>query len=70
MDQSLLNEGQAAKLLTCSVATLRRWRRQCRGPRYARLCRLVRYDQADLADFVEQHKDRPCPRRGRRTTCS
>lgn len=52
---SLLSTSQAAHYLDCSLDTLRRWRRQNRGPKFVRLGsrRLVRYQVQDLDAFVE-----------------
>lgn len=39
----MMNEKQAARMLGVSIAALRRWRREGRGPRFARLEKCVRY---------------------------
>ena len=49
---NLLDEKQAAAILHCSVAFLRRNRRLGLEPAYCRLGRLVRYRPEDLAAFV------------------
>ena len=46
--KNLLSEGQLAELLTVSVAALRRWRLQKRGPKYIKLGTLVRYRLSDI----------------------
>ena len=51
----LINEKQAARLLACSVAALRRWRREGRGPEFTRLERCVRYSARALARFVAEN---------------
>jgi predicted site-specific integrase-resolvase len=51
----LLNERQAARLLACSVAALRRWRREGRGPEFTRLERCVRYDTRAIERFVAEN---------------
>ena len=48
----LVNEKEAARLLACSVAALRRWRREGRGPQFTRVERCVRYSARTLARFV------------------
>jgi predicted DNA-binding transcriptional regulator AlpA len=48
-----LTDRDAAQLLGLSVATLRAWRLQQRGPRFVRLGRAVRYLPADLERFIE-----------------
>ena len=56
MDESLTNglltEGQAAQILSCSVALLRKWRLYGQGPTYVKVGRLVRYKQSDLTVFI------------------
>jgi hypothetical protein len=47
-----LGEVGAAERLGLSPATLRKWRCQGRGPRFARLGRRILYRPADLDDFV------------------
>jgi predicted site-specific integrase-resolvase len=51
-DDPLMNEVDAARLLQVSLASVRRWRREGRGPVFRKLGRSVRYRAADLADFV------------------
>ena len=49
----LVNEYQAAKLLSLKVATLRRWRFLRRGPAYIRVGgTTIRYDTTDIATFI------------------
>jgi hypothetical protein len=50
--EPLITEGEAARILRVSVASLRRWRRQGAGPVYRKLGKTVRYRPDDLADFV------------------
>ena len=50
----LLTEGETSKVLQCTKAALRRWRRERRGPRFVKLGRLIRYSQSDLENFVER----------------
>jgi hypothetical protein len=49
-----LKEREAAEFLRCSIAALRRWRCEGRGPRWARVGRLVRYPKAWLLEFIEE----------------
>ena len=51
-NESLVTEGEAANLLRVSLTSVRRWRREGRGPVYRKLGRSVRYRRDDLADFV------------------
>jgi predicted DNA-binding transcriptional regulator AlpA len=55
----LLTETDLSKQLNVSLAALRRWRTEKRGPRYRKLGALVRYDPADVAEWV-----RSCPTGG------
>jgi len=48
----LLTEAQVADRLQCTKAALRRWRRERRGPPFARIGRLVRYNEDELAEFI------------------
>ena len=47
-----VNEREAARLLSVSVAALRRWRREGRGPRVTRIEHCVRYRVSDLEAFM------------------
>lgn len=51
----LLREHDVARRLAISVAALRRWRRERRGPRYRKLGRAVRYLQSDVNRWLEAH---------------
>jgi len=51
----LLNQKQAATLLGLSPRTLERHRVAGTGPRFTRLGRLVRYQECDLADYVNRN---------------
>jgi hypothetical protein len=48
----LMNEKEAAKILAVSIAALRRWRREKRGPQFVRCERCVRYAVDELSRFV------------------
>jgi excisionase family DNA binding protein len=50
--EPLITEAEAANILRVSLTSLRRWRREGRGPVYRKLGRTVRYRPEDLADFV------------------
>ncbi len=53
---SALNEREAAAMLGCSIALLRKWRLFGEGPTYIKLGRrLVRYRQEDLTAFLDAH---------------
>jgi predicted site-specific integrase-resolvase len=50
--EPLITESEAAAILRVSLTSLRRWRREGRGPVYRKLGKSVRYRPQDLADFV------------------
>ncbi len=58
---NLLTEKEAAEGLHCTVAALRRWRREHRGPRWVHLGRLIRYSPADLEAFIQASTEGPVP---------
>ncbi len=51
----ICDEREAAKLLGCSVALLRRMRREGRGPQFTRIGRLVRYPEDWLYQYIEEN---------------
>jgi excisionase family DNA binding protein len=51
-NEYLVTEDEAASLLRVSITSIRRWRREGRGPVYRKLGRSVRYRRDDLADFI------------------
>jgi hypothetical protein len=51
----LLTEIEAAAVLNCTPSALRRFRREKRGPRYAKIGRLIRYALSDVEAFVEEN---------------
>jgi predicted DNA-binding transcriptional regulator AlpA len=57
MAVKLFNEAETAQALRVTRAALRRWRLERRGPRFVKLGRLVRYDEAELAEFVRRHTE-------------
>lgn len=48
----LLNEEQAAEVLTVTPKALQAWRSRGGGPRFFKVGRLVRYTQAHLEEFL------------------
>jgi hypothetical protein len=50
----MVSEKQAARRLAVSPAALRRWRREGRGPQFARLERCVRYDLRAIEHFLKE----------------
>jgi len=51
----LVNEREAARMLAVSVAALRRWRRENRGPAFTRCEACIRYDVRQLEKFLQQN---------------
>lgn len=49
----MLDEKQAARIMCVSVAALRRWRREGRGPEFTHLERCVRYSVHSILLFAE-----------------
>jgi hypothetical protein len=52
-------EQQAAEFLGCTVSALRKWRLLERGPAYCKVGRLVRYTNADLAEYLDANRVEP-----------
>lgn len=61
MEQSTLTlpqmvcEKQAARMLAVSIAALRRWRREGRGPEFTRLERCVRYNIKSIECWLAEN---------------
>ena len=55
----LLTDDEAARFLALSPATLKKWRRLHRGPRYYRLGSAIRYRQEDLESFISGSAENP-----------
>lgn len=51
----VVREPAAARLLGVSKASLRRWRREGRGPSFVRLERAIGYRIADLERFLTEN---------------
>ena len=52
-DNRLLTELETAALLSVEPTTLRRWRWAGHPPRFIKIGAAVRYDPADLQEFIE-----------------
>jgi excisionase family DNA binding protein len=52
MMQIFLTEKDVAKQINLSLATLRRWRLERRGPRFVKVGALVRYRPEDLEQWM------------------
>jgi hypothetical protein len=64
LNKTLFNEQDVAKLLSISVATVRRWRLLQQGPRYLKIRGAVRYRPEDLAWWLASR-----PTGGQQQTC-
>lgn len=53
MNDELLNEDQAAELITMRPQTLAVWRMKGIGPKFMRVGRLVRYRKSDLLAWLD-----------------
>ena len=53
------NEKQTAVILGCTVSALRKWRLLGKGPAYCKIGRLVRYADADLAEYLDANRVEP-----------
>jgi hypothetical protein len=51
----MLSEKQAARILAVSIAALRRWRREGRGPEFTRLERCVRYNVKAIEGWLAEN---------------
>jgi predicted DNA-binding transcriptional regulator AlpA len=52
MSEVFLTEFEVSRKTKISLATLRRWRLESRGPRYRKFGSLVRYGEDDLDDWM------------------
>ena len=50
--QTLLDERDVARWIRVSVATLRYWRGEGKGPRYRKVGQLVRYAPSDVREWL------------------
>jgi hypothetical protein len=64
----LVTEVQAAKMLAVSVAALRRWRRERRGPEFTHCERCVRYDIRAIERFLTENSSATRNTAGLRST--
>jgi predicted DNA-binding transcriptional regulator AlpA len=53
MNERFLNELQVSERTRISLATLRRWRLENRGPKYHKFGSLVRYDEEELNQWEQ-----------------
>ena len=55
---TLVGEREASGYLGLSTRTLQKWRLQGLGPRFVKLGRAVRYDPADLQEYLQASRRR------------
>ncbi|HEU0122630.1 MAG TPA: helix-turn-helix domain-containing protein [Bryobacteraceae bacterium] len=53
-EKKLLNEREVAEQLGVSVAAVRRWRLEKRGPAWCKVESLVRYEPAALEEYLRR----------------
>jgi excisionase family DNA binding protein len=51
-----VKEPEAAEHVGQSIPTLRKWRREGKGPAYLRIGRSIRYRPSDLDAFLTRHR--------------
>ena len=67
MDQIvLLTQQKVAEILGIRAATLEKWRVSGRGPRFRKVGALVRYDQRDLEQYLDNARRSSTADDGRR----
>ncbi len=59
VDDALVSEREAAKILGCTVSCLRAWRTRRIGVPHYRVGRLCRYRVSDLQEYLTQHRVDP-----------
>jgi len=55
MNHETYNSRRAAEYIGCSVASLRVWRVNGKGPDYFRAGKLIRYRRRDLDAWIQKH---------------
>jgi len=58
-EDRLLLEIEAADLLNVSSRTLEGWRRRGEGPPFVKLAHHIRYDKAQLIEYMRKHTHFP-----------
>lgn len=59
MLERLLDEKAAAEILCTTAKNLQTWRCRGRGPKFCKIGSSVRYDPADLREFIDRNKKEP-----------
>jgi hypothetical protein len=54
--EAAVPEAEAARILGCTVACLRAWRKRECGPTFTRVGRLVRDRPSELFDYMDRHR--------------
>jgi len=53
--EKLLTESAAARYLSVSLSTIRRWRHARVGPRHLQVGSIIRYPLDSLREFIDRH---------------
>jgi excisionase family DNA binding protein len=64
MPEPLITEQEVAEYLGLAVITIRKWRQRGRGPKWVKCGTAVRYDWADVHEWVRNGGD---PKAGERS---
>jgi hypothetical protein len=59
VESEILTDVQAAKFLSVSVQTVRKWRFYRKGPAYVRMGRSIRYQKKDLLAYLGDNRIDP-----------
>lgn len=54
--ENLLTPQELADRFKCSVITLKRWRKERKGPRFIKEGKFVRYHPKDVDDWEDRHR--------------
>lgn len=57
----LVRESEASRLLSVSIAALRRWRREGRGPKFVRCEGCIRYDLRAIEHYLAANSSQNNP---------
>jgi predicted DNA-binding transcriptional regulator AlpA len=59
LDNKIINEEEAAEILSIGTETLRNLRRSRKGPVFLKIGKSVRYIMSDIEDYVERARVKP-----------
>jgi predicted DNA-binding transcriptional regulator AlpA len=58
-EKRYINDREAAAISGFQTQTLRNWRHRGVGPAYSKIGRAIRYDRAEVIEFIEKRKVTP-----------